>query len=112
MDDDPPMMPNEEKLRGFMKVLEDEAPELLEKLIKVLYDPEVSKSLGKAVASFYKELKDAGMGDIPAARITAMYASNLSIRCMMRGMGPMGRPMMGPMGHGMHGQDPMHEGKW
>ncbi len=104
MEDDPPL--NEEKLRGFMKVLEEEAPELLEKLIKVVYDPEVSKSLGKAIGSFYKELKDAGMADIPASRITIEYASNLSLRCMMRGMGPMGRPWGPPM------RGPMHEGKW
>ncbi len=105
--DDPPSL---EKIREIIKVLEEELPTLLEKLIKVMYDPVESQNIGKAVGNFYKELKEAGMGDITASKITAMYASNLSIRGMMTGMRPMGRPMWGPP-MGMHRYGAMHEEK-
>jgi hypothetical protein len=94
MTDDPPMF-SEEKLRGILKVLEEELPVLLEKMASTLYEPDVGQKIGKAVGNFFKEMKEAGMGDIPAAKITAMYASNLSLRGMMGGMGGMGKPMMG-----------------
>ncbi len=111
---DPPKI-DVEKIREIAKLLEEELPTLLEKLINVMYDPEQGQKIGKAVGNFYKELKDAGMGDIIASKLTAMYASNINIKGMAKGMGPMGmgRPMGGPpMGmHGYGGKWPMHEGK-
>lgn len=92
-------IPSEEQLRGLFSVLEDELPKLTEKMIKTMYNPDDGANIGKAVANFFKELKAAGMGDIPASKITAIYASNLSIKGMMRGKGPMGGPPMG-MRHG------------
>ena len=102
---------SEEKLRGMLKVLEEELPLLLEKMRSTLYEPDVSQNIGKAVGNFYKELKEAGMGDIPAAKITGLFASNLSLRGMMGGMGPMGKPMMGKhMGPPFEGpMSPEHE---
>jgi hypothetical protein len=116
MTDDPPMF-SEEKLRGMLKVLEEELPVLLEKLTSTLYEPDIGQKIGKAVGNFFKEMKEAGMGDIPAAKITMIYASNLSLRGMMGGMGgmgpmgPMGKPMMGKhMGSPFEGgMPPMHE---
>lgn len=103
MMDNPPI-PKEEMLRGMFKVLEEELPTLLDKMINTLYEPDVGTKVGEAVGNFFKQMKEAGMGDIPAAKITGIYASNLSLRGMMGGMGPMGRPMMGKhMG-------PPHEG--
>ena len=96
MTDEPPMF-SEEKIRGMLKMLEEELPVLLEKMTNALYDPEVGQKVGKAVGNFFREMKEAGMGDIPAAKITAIYASNLSLKGMMGGMGPMGG--MGGMGH-------------
>ncbi len=104
-----------EKIREIAKILEEELPTLLEKLINVMYDPEKGQKIGKAVGNFYKELKDAGMGDIIASKLTAMYASNINIKGTMKGMRPMdmGQPMWGPpMGVHRHGAKwPMHEGK-
>ena len=102
---------SEEKLRGMLKVLEEELPVLLEKMRGTLYEPDVSQNIGKAVGNFYKELKEAGMGDIAAAKITGLFASNLSLRGMMGGMGPMGKPMMGKhMGPPFGGpMSPMHD---
>jgi hypothetical protein len=115
MDENP--MFSEEKMRGIFKVLEEELPVLLEKMTNTLYEPDVGQKIGKAVGNFFKEMKAAGMGDIPATKITMMYASNLSLRGMMGdmggmgGMGPMGKPMMGKhMGPPFGGQmSPMHE---
>ena len=101
MTDDPSMF-SEEKLRGMLKVLEEELPVLLEKLTSSLYEPDKGQSIGKAVGNFFREMKEAGMGDIPATKITMIYASNLSLSGMMGGMGGMGG--MGPMGKPMMGK--------
>ena len=102
-----------EKIREIAKLLEEELPPLLEKLINVMYDPEQGQKIGKAVGNFYKELKDAGMGDIIASKLTAMYASNINVKGTMKGMGPMGQPMWGPgMGMQRYGEKwQMHEEK-
>ena len=102
MTHEPPMF-SEEKIRGMLKMLEEELPVLLEKMTNALYESEVGQKVGKAVGNFFREMKEAGMGDIPAAMFTAIDASNLSLKGMMEvwdpwvmgGMGHMGRPMMG-----------------
>lgn len=114
MTDETPMF-SEEKIRGIFKVLEEELPVLLEKLTSTLYEPDKGQTIGKAVGNFFKEMKEAGMGDIPAAKITMIYASNLSLSGMMGGMGGMGgMGPMGPMGKPMMGKHmgPPSEGPW
>ncbi len=79
-------MPDAEQLREIFKVLSDTVPELLEYLAKVMYGAKESEEYGKAVANFYKALKDAGMSNEQAFQLTREYMSNMSLGNIMRGM--------------------------
>ena len=59
----------------MLKMLEEELPVLIEKMTGAFYDPDAGQKIGKAVGNFFREMKEAGMGDIPEAMITAIYAS-------------------------------------
>lgn len=57
-----------EELREVFSVLGKEVPSLLrglidplKELLDIIYDPERTKERARAIASFYKELKDQGM---------------------------------------------------
>ncbi|MBC7108646.1 MAG: hypothetical protein H5T41_07665 [Methanomassiliicoccales archaeon] len=72
-----------EKVREIFRVLSESVPQLLEKLTKVLYGAEESREYAKAVATFYKALKDAGMTDQQAFELTREYMSNLSLSSLI-----------------------------
>ncbi len=76
-----------------MDVVSQKVPALLNELADVLYGTEQSKKYGKAVAQFYKELKDAGMTDKEAFELTRQYMSIFSLG------GALGK-MMGGAGEG------------
>lgn len=76
----------------MLKVHEEELPVLLEKMTSTLYELDVGQKIGKAVGNFFKEMEEARMGDTPAAKITAVYASNLSLMGMMGDMSPHAQP--------------------
>ncbi|MDW5563446.1 MAG: hypothetical protein SA339_09490 [Methanomassiliicoccus sp.] len=80
-------MPSEEELRGIFKVLGEEVPGLLEKLTKILYGVKESEDFGKAVGNFYKALKEAGMSNEEAFRLTQEYMGNLNVGKAFGGWG-------------------------
>lgn len=79
-------MPDAEQIRDIMKVLSDTVPDLLQNLAKILYGAKESEEYGKAVANFYKALKDAGMSNEQAFQLTKDYMSNMSLGNIMKGM--------------------------
>jgi len=80
-------MPSPEQLRDMFKVIGEEIPGLLEKLTKIMYGAKESEDFGKAVANFYKALKDAGMSNEQAFALTQEYMSNMNLGKIMRGVG-------------------------
>ena len=56
-------MPEPEKLKEIMQVMSDTIPELLNSITRVLYGAKEGEEYGKAVANFYKALKDGGMSN-------------------------------------------------
>ena len=72
-----------EKVREIFKVLSESVPQLVEKLTKVLYGAEESQEFARAIATFYKALKDAGMTDQQAFELTKEYMSNLSLSSLI-----------------------------
>jgi hypothetical protein len=64
-----------EEVKEILDVVSKKVPALLNELTDVLYGTEQSKKYGKAVAQFYKELKDAGMSDKEAFELTRQYMS-------------------------------------
>ena len=56
-------MPDPEKIKEILDVVSEKIPGLLKELSALLYSPESAKQYAEAAATFYKELKKAGMTD-------------------------------------------------
>lgn len=77
-------MPDPEKIKEILDVVADKVPGLLRELSSLLYSPESAKQYARAAATFYKELKDAGMSESEAYELTSQYLSTLNLGKMMR----------------------------
>ena len=80
-------IPDPEKIKEILNVVSEKIPGLLKELSDVLYSPSQAKQFGVAVATFYKELKDAGMTDEQAYDLTRQYMSTLNLGQMVKGFG-------------------------
>lgn len=72
-------MPDPEKIKEILNIVSEKVPGLLKELSGVLYGPDQAKRFGEAVATFYKELKAAGMTDEQAFELTRQYMSTLNL---------------------------------
>lgn len=79
-------MPDAEQIRDIMKVLSETVPGLLEGLAKILYGAKESEEYGKAVANFFKALKESGMSNEQAYQLTRDYMSNMSLGNIVKGV--------------------------
>jgi hypothetical protein len=80
-------MPDPEKIKEILDIVSEKIPGLLKELSSLLYSPESAKRYAEAAATFYKELKNAGMTDEQAYELTSQYLSTLNLGKMMRGFG-------------------------
>jgi hypothetical protein len=80
-------MPDPEKIREILDVVSEKVPGLLRELSNLLYSPKSAKQYAEAAATFYKELKEAGMDDEQAFELTSQYLSTLNIGKMVKGFG-------------------------
>lgn len=80
-------IPDPEKIKEILNVVSEKIPGLLKELSGVLYGTAQAKQFGIAVATFYKELKDAGMTDEQAYELTCQYMSTLNLGSMIKGFG-------------------------
>jgi len=72
-----------EKLKEVMAVMSTEIPKLLESISKTMFSAENAAKLGEQTAEFYKKLKDAGMTDEQAFKLTEQFMANFSIGKML-----------------------------
>ncbi len=77
-------MPDPKQIKEILNVVSEKVPELLKELSGVLYSPDQAKKFGLAGATFYKELKAAGMTDDQAYALTQQYMSTMSLGSTMR----------------------------
>jgi len=84
-------MPDPEKIKEILDVVSEKVPGLLRELSDLLYSPKSAKQYAEAAATFYKELKQAGMTEEQAFELTTQYLSTLNLG-----------KMMGKFGHGHH----------
>jgi hypothetical protein len=101
-------IPSPEKIREILDVVSDKVPSLLKELSSVLYSPEQAKQFGLAGATFYKELKAAGMTDDQAFELTNQYMSTMNIGHTMKGFAHH-HSSCGPNEHDSHGWEKMKE---
>jgi hypothetical protein len=81
-------MPDPEKIKEILDVVADKVPGLLRELSSLLYSPDSAKQYAQAAATFYKELKNAGMSESEAYELTSQYLSTLNLGKMMRNFTP------------------------
>ncbi len=78
-------MPDPEKIKEILDIVAEKIPGLLKELSSLLYGPESAKKYAQAAATFFKELKAAGMTDQQAYDLTQQYMSTLNLGQMMKG---------------------------
>lgn len=87
-------MPKPEELKEILAVVSTEIPKLLESISNMMYKPENAENFGKSIATFYGQLKAAGMSEQEAYELTQKYMANFSLGGMIgqvfqgRGHGP------------------------
>jgi len=64
-----------EEIKQILGAVSTEVPALIKSIIASVFSEEAGKSMGKAAAAFYKELKDSGMPDDVAVKMTEDYIS-------------------------------------
>ena len=76
-------MPDPEKIKEILDVVSEKIPDLLKELSSLLYSPQSAKQYAEAAATFYKELKNAGMTEEQAYKLTSQYLSTLNLGNMI-----------------------------
>ncbi len=64
-----------EEIKEVLSAVSTEIPTLIKSIISAVFSEEAGRNMGKAAASFYKELKDSGMPDNVAIKMTEDYVS-------------------------------------
>jgi hypothetical protein len=84
--------PDAEELKEILGVVSNEIPKLLESISNMMYKSENAENFGKSIATFYSQLKAAGMDDKQAYELTQKYMTNFSLGGMigqvLQGHGP------------------------
>jgi len=64
-----------EELREVLSVVSKEIPGLIKGIVASVFSEEAGRDMGKAAAAFYKQLKEAGMPEETAVKMTENYVS-------------------------------------
>jgi hypothetical protein len=72
-------MSDSEKIMEILDYISKKMPELFKELSGLFYNQKVSKRVGMAVGTFYKQLKNAGMTDEKAFELTCQRVSILDL---------------------------------
>lgn len=67
-----------EELREVLSVVSQQVPGLIKGIIASVFSEQAGADMGKAVGAFYKGLKDAGIPDETALKMTENYISTFT----------------------------------
>lgn len=89
-------MPKPEEISAIMAVVSKEIPSLVKGILDAFFSPQAAADMGKAVASFYKNLRDGGIPEEQAISMTKDYLGTITkwsealkgVRWARRGSGP------------------------
>ena len=76
-------MMNADEVKELLEAFSEKIPTLLNSLTDAIYGKDASAKFGAAVADFYQTLKETGMTDEQAFRLTEQYMSSLNIGGMI-----------------------------
>jgi len=81
-----------EEVKQILSAVSTEVPTLIKSIIASVFSEEAGRSMGKAAAAFYKELKDSGMPDNVAVKMTEDYIGVFtSLGDMLKKVGQKGK---------------------
>jgi hypothetical protein len=84
-----------EELKDVLNVVSTEIPGMIKSILSSVFSEEAGKNMGKAAAAYYKELKEGGLPESVAVKMTEDYMKTFTnLSEMLRSTG----------GHG-HGRD-------
>ena len=72
-----------EEIKDILNFIGEKIPTLLNGLTDSIYGKDASAKFGTAVSNFYKTLKDSGMTDEQACKLTEQYMSSLNLGGML-----------------------------
>lgn len=77
-----------EEVKEILAVVSSEIPALIKGIVGSIFSEEAGKSMGRAAAAFYKELKEGGMPENVAVKMTENYIGVFtSLGDVLKGMG-------------------------
>ena len=94
---------NAKEMKEMIDLFSEKVPALLNSLTDVLYGKTSAEKYGQAVANFYRTLKDSGMTDEQAFRLTEQYMSSLNLGKIIEQAVGAGRGHPGSGEEGRHG---------
>jgi len=62
-----------EEVRQILSAVSTEVPALIKSIVGAVFSEEAGRNMGRAAAAFYKELKDGGIPDDVAVKMTEDY---------------------------------------
>lgn len=81
-----------EEVKAVLGVVSKEVPALIKGIIGSVFSEEAGRDMGKAAGAFYKELKESGMPDEVAVKMTENYVSVFtSLGGIMKNLGKVGK---------------------
>jgi len=77
-----------EELKEVLGVVSSEVPSMIKNILASVFSEEAGKSMGKAAAAYYKELKNGGLPEQVAVKMTEDYMKTFtSLGDMLRSSG-------------------------
>lgn len=77
-----------ENVKEILGVVSSEVPTLIKSILASVFSEEAGKNMGKAAAAYYKELKNGGLPEQVAVKLTEDYMRTFtSLGDMFRGVG-------------------------
>ena len=77
-----------EELKEILGVVSSQVPGLIKSLLASVFSEEAGRSMGKAAAAYYKELKNGGLPEQVSVKLTEDYMRTFtSIGDMLKGVG-------------------------
>ncbi len=77
-----------EELKEVLGVVSSEVPSMIKSILASVFSEEAGKNMGKAAAAYYKELKNGGLPEQVAVRLTEEYMRTFtSLGDMLRSAG-------------------------
>ena len=77
-----------ENVKEILQVVSSEIPSMIKSILSSVFSEEAGRNMGKAAAAYYKELKDGGLPEPVAVKMTEEYMRTFtSLGDMLRSAG-------------------------